>query len=64
MVKLLVVSTLKMSESDLKWYASRIPERAKDISPEKFIEDLKKGNRVCIEYPDGTTTTYEIMGDN
>lgn len=64
MIKLLVVSTLNMSESDLKWYASKVPERAEDITPEKFIEDLKKGCKVCINYPDGTFTTYEIMGDN
>jgi hypothetical protein len=64
MIKLLVVSTIKMSESDLRLYASRIPERAKDIKPEKFVEDLKNGRRICIEYPDGTVTAYEIMADN
>ena len=63
MIKLLVMSTLNMTEEDLEEYAARIPERAKDLKPEKFIEDIKAGRRVIIEYPDKTVTSYELIAD-
>lgn len=64
MIKLLVMSTLNMTEEDLVAYAARIPERAKDLQPEKFIEDIKAGRRVVIEYPDKTITSYELIVDH
>lgn len=53
-----------MTEEDLVAYAARIPERAKDLQPEKFIEDIKSGRRVVIEYPDKTITSYELIVDH
>lgn len=64
MIKLLVISTLNMTEEELEAYASHMPERAKDIKPEKFIEDIKLGKRIVVEYPDKTITSYELIVDH
>lgn len=64
MMKLLVTSTVIMDERELQEYAERNSERVKLLSPEKFIEQLKNGHRVIVQYPDGTTTSYEIVADN
>lgn len=63
-MKLLVTSTLIMDERELQEYAERNSEGVKLLSPEKFIEQLKNGLRVIVQYPDGTTTSYEIVADN
>lgn len=61
MIKLLVQSTLIMDEQQLRDYAYRVPERAKGLSPEKFLEDLNSGQQVIIEYQDKTITAYQIV---
>ena len=48
MMKLLVTSTVIMDERELQEYAERNSERVKLLSPEKFIEQLKKGDLSCI----------------
>ena len=63
-MKLLVCSILKMDEADLRWYAERNPERAKDLPPAEFVEKIKNGERIVIEYEDGTITSYELIAEN
>lgn len=63
-MKLLVCSTLNMDEADLRWYAKINAERAKDLPPAEFVEKIKNGERIVIEYPDGTITSYELIADN
>lgn len=63
-MKLLVCSTLNMDEADLRWYAERNAERAKDLPPAEFVEKIKKGERIVIEYKDGTITSYEQIAEN
>lgn len=63
-MKLLVCSTLNMDDADFRYYAERNAERCKNLPPEEFIEKIKNGERVIIKYPDGTTTSYEMVADN
>lgn len=63
-MKLLVCSTLNMDEADLRWYAERNAERAKDLPPTEFVEKIKNGERIVIEYQDGTITSYELIAYN
>lgn len=62
-VRLLVMSTLIMDEVELRDYAYRNSERAKDLSPDEFLDKLYAGKRVCVKFPDGTITTYEVIDD-
>lgn len=61
MPKLLVISTLNMTDQQLEDYAAAVPSRVKDITAEKFLQDLQKGQQIDVKYPDGTTTTYQII---
>lgn len=61
MIKLLVTSTLIMSEEDLWWYAARNSERAKNLKPEEFIRKIKSGERIVVKFPDETITSYELI---
>lgn len=61
MPKLLVISTLDMTDQQLQDYAEAIPSRIKDITAEKFLQDLQRGRQINVKYPDGTTTTYQII---
>lgn len=63
MIKLLVMSTLNMTEQEFEWYAGRVKDRAENLDPKKFIEQIKSGQRVVIEYPDKTITSYELIVD-
>lgn len=61
MSKLLVISILDMTDQQLKDYAEAVPNRTKDITAEKFLQDLQKGEQINVKYPDGSTTTYQII---
>lgn len=61
MPKLLVISILDMTDQQLEDYAAAVPSRVKDITAEKFLQDLQKGQQINVKYPDGTTTTYQII---
>jgi hypothetical protein len=53
-----------MDEADLRWYAERNAERAKDLPPAEFVEKIKNGERIVIEYKDGTISSYELIAEN
>ena len=61
MQKLLVISILDMTDQQLKDYAEAVSNRTKDITAEKFLQDLAKGEQINVKYPDGSTTTYQII---
>lgn len=61
MQKLLVISILDMTDQQLKDYAEAVPDRVKDITAEKFLQDLQKGEQINVKYPDGSTITYQII---
>lgn len=63
-MKLYVCSTLEMDDADLRWYAERNAERAKDLPPTEFVDKIKNGEKIVIQFPDGTTTSYEMIADN
>lgn len=61
MINLLVMSNIKMSEDDLYRYAESLSNRTHGLLPSEFIEKIKKGERVVVQYPDGTITSYELI---
>lgn len=61
MQKLLVISILDMTDQQLKDYAEAVPNRVQDITAEKFLQDLAKGEQINVKYPDESTTTYQII---
>ena len=63
-VKLLVMSTLEMERDELRWYAHRVSQRADGLSETEFLDKVYNGERVCIKFPDGTVTTYELIEEN
>lgn len=63
-MKLYVCSTLKMDDADLRWYAERNAKLAEDLPPTEFVDKIKNGEKIVIQFPDGTTTSYEMIADN
>ena len=61
MPKLLVVSTLDMTEQQLQDYAESVQHRTKELTAQKFLQTLKGSGQVNVKYPDGTFTTYQII---
>lgn len=61
MIKLLVTSTITMSEEDLLWYATKNSERSEIIKPLEFINKIKAGERIVVKFPDETITSYELI---
>lgn len=60
-VKLLVMSTLEMEKDELRWYAHRVSQRADGLTETEFLDKVYKGERICVKFPDGTVTTYELI---
>lgn len=60
-IKLLVISTLKMDKVDLRYYAKCCCSRTEDMEVDEFLDKIYNGERMCVEFPDGTVTTYEII---
>ena len=61
MINLLVMSNLKMSEEELHRYAESLSMRTQSLLPEEFVEKIKRGERVVVQYPDGAITSYELV---
>lgn len=63
-IKLYVTSVIKMTMAELRDYAERVASRAEDLEADEFIDKIKKGDRICMSYPDETFTSYEIIKEN
>lgn len=61
-MKLLVLSVVEMSDTELSVYSKGIKDRI-NISPEEFIKKLKDGEQLKAEFQDGTITTYELINE-
>ena len=61
MPKLLVISTLNMTDQELREYAEDIPNRVKGLTAEKFLQDLRKDQQVKVKYHDKTITVYQLI---
>ncbi|MFV0627001.1 MAG: hypothetical protein ACK5N8_06615 [Alphaproteobacteria bacterium] len=60
-IKLLVTSVVLMNRQQLDEYLERIEERVEDT--DQFRKSLEEGEQTGIVYPDGTTTTYQIISE-
>lgn len=63
-MKLLVQSTLTITYKELLDYAERVSERIEGIKPAEFVDKIQNGGKICVKYPDGTITTYEMIIEN
>ena len=63
-MKLLVQSTLSITDKELLDYAEKVSERIEGIKPAEFVKKIQNGERVCVKYPDETITTYEMIVEN
>lgn len=61
MIKLLVISILDMTDQQLRDYAEAVPNRTKNITAEKFLQELQTGEQIKVKYPDGSITIYQII---
>lgn len=61
MIKILVTSTIEMSEEDFFSYAKNIHNRYPKIKANDFAETLLSGETVTIDFKDGTNTSYEAI---
>lgn len=61
MIKLLVTSTITMSEEEFFEYARHVEERCKELPRDKFAGTLLSGKSIKATFPDGTKTTYEVI---
>ena len=63
-MKLFVQSTINIDEDELLKYAEMVSETALGMKPKDFVEQVKRGYKVCVEFPDKTVSTYEIIVEN
>lgn len=61
MIKLLVTSTIKMTEDEFFSYAKSVESRVPGVDRDKFAGTLLSGKPVIVNYPDGTHTSYEAV---
>ena len=61
MIKILVTSTIEMSEQEFFAYAQSIHQRYPKIKSNEFAEEILSGGQVNIDFQDGTKTTYEAI---
>ena len=61
MIKILVTSTIEMSEEDFFSYAKNIHNRYPKIKANDFAEEILSGGQVSVDFKDGTNTTYEAI---
>ena len=61
MIKILVTSTIEMTEQEFFAYAQSIHQRYPKIKSNEFAEEILSGGQVNIDFKDGTNTTYEAI---
>lgn len=61
MIKLLVTSTIKMTEDEFFEYARHVEERCKELPRDKFASTLLSGKSINATFPGGAKTTYEVI---
>lgn len=61
MIKMLITSTVEMSEQEFFSYAQSIHQRYPKIKSNEFAEEILSGGQVSIDFQDGTNTTYEAI---
>lgn len=61
MIKMLITSTVEMSEQEFFAYAQSIHHRYPKIKSDDFAEEILSGGQVSIDFKDGTNTTYEAI---
>ena len=61
MIKMLITSTVEMSEQEFFSYAQSIHHRYPKIKSNDFAETLLSGETVTIDFKDGTNTSYEAI---
>ena len=61
MIKILVTSTIEMTEQEFFAYAQSIRQRYPKVKSNDFAEEILSGGQVNIDFQDGTKTTYEAI---
>ncbi|MBR1604666.1 MAG: hypothetical protein IJ660_00990 [Alphaproteobacteria bacterium] len=64
MPKLLVTSTVNITDECLRLFAESCQNVFPNVTAEQFLKDIYSGNKATLEYPDHTASTYEIVKEN
>ena len=60
-MKIFVQSVIELTEQQLLDYAEGVSDRTENLSPLEFVNKIKQGEKIIVEFPDKTITAYELV---